>query len=57
LEALCRKNGVELVLGDEHIQEDDLVTGKQNGMRTIRTKNGKEIKGESFKIWGLLFKS
>lgn len=48
LEALCKKNGVELVLGDEHIQEDDLVTGKQNGMRTIRTKNGKEIKGELF---------
>lgn len=46
LEALCRKHGVELVLGDEHIQEADLVTGKQDGMRTIRTKNGKEIKGE-----------
>lgn len=36
---------MELVLGDEHIQEPDLVTGKQNGMRAIRTKNGKEIKG------------
>ncbi|KAJ9110770.1 hypothetical protein QFC20_002811 [Naganishia adeliensis] len=46
LEALCKKNGVELVLGDEHIQEPDLVTGKQNGMRAIRTKNGKEIKAD-----------
>lgn len=43
LAALLTKAGVELVLGDEHIQEPDLVTGKQNGVRTIRTKKGKEL--------------
>ncbi|KAJ9110487.1 hypothetical protein QFC19_001613 [Naganishia cerealis] len=46
LEALLKKAGVELVLGDEHIQEPDLVTGKQDVTRTIRTKNGKELEGE-----------
>lgn len=45
LAALLTKTGVELVLGDEHIQEPDLVTGKQNGVRTIRTKKGKELPG------------
>lgn len=47
LEALLQKAGVQLVLGDEHIQEPDLVTGKQNGTRTIRTKKGKQLPGES----------
>ena len=47
LEAILKKSKVDLVLGDEHIQEDGLVTGKQDTIRTIRTKNGKEIQGES----------
>lgn len=46
LEAILKKANVELVLGDEHIQEPDLVSGKQNGTRTIRTKKGKELQGE-----------
>jgi hypothetical protein len=52
LEAILKKQNVDLVLGDEHIQEPDLAIGKQNGMRTIRTKNGKEIQGGSLDRYG-----
>lgn len=46
LEQKLTGHGVELILGDEHIEDEGFKTGKQEGLIKVRTKGGKVVESE-----------